>query len=461
MANFTALERAPWEFSYGEGDPDLMPECKHTYDNGFTRRYRNQAGTAVIDLFSVDATNNILHGAAVYKPMRDQETFFLAPTAQQGTIPFWISDGYYYITAISETHATAGSDAAAVTAQVIVDHGAAVAPGAGLASNGTGGPAMSSTFNLKATANTVQNATLADVLKRSTMAIAKSNPPIGLVSPIVIRPGDRLTFKTTGVLTALAGVMVSIAFAPFGVTNSFSYFQNLNARIVTSPFAIVSRPGLVVTGISASWSAVSSAAGTLKVTVDSDGTAAGGGTTLQTGTIDLTAAANTTVNGVLTATVANLTLPAGARLSVVITGATGVAGLAVTVYTTSSTRQEVSWYQQSNTDLGVNQGMAGPFDRDYLLTDVFCSFETAAGGALKLAVTADAPGVAPGAGVVVQTDNTNAGFDLNGTPATVQVGTLAAQRLRILPAGWRLGLKYSTTKQAVAGVVVGATLVAY
>lgn len=456
--NFTSVERAPWEQSSGQGNPDLMPDCKHTYDNSFTRRVANAARTAAIDIYSIDSLNNFLLGDAVYTPLRRQRSFYLAPTAQQGLQPFWIADDYYYVSAIAETHATAGNDAGAVTAQIFIDHANGTAPGAGTAALGTGGSIMSSTFNLKATANTIQNATLADSLKRATMAVARANPPIALVSPIVIRPGDRLTFKPTGVLTTLAGVLLSLTFAPAGKATSFGYNQNTNSRIATQPFAIVSRPGLTVTAITASWTAASTAAGTLKVTIDADGTAAGGGTTLMTGTIDLTGAINTPTSAVLTATAANLILAAGSRLSVVITGATSVTGLVVTVTTTPTGRMESAFNQLSNTDLGVNQGFAGPFDRDYIVEEAFCSFEIAAGGVLKLAVTADAPGTAPGAGVVIQTDNSSTGFDLNSTVATVQYATLAARHLRILPAGWRLGIKYSSTKQSLAGLTVGAVL---
>ena len=50
----------------------------------------------------------------------------------------------------------------------------------------------------------------------------------------------------------------------------------------------------------------------------------------------------------------------------------------------------------------------------------------AAGGASALQVTKDTGTDAPGAGTDLLTNNTNAGFDLNATANTVQVGTLVA-----------------------------------
>lgn len=66
---------------------------------------------------------------------------------------------------------------------------------------------------------------------------------------------------------------------------------------------------------------------------------------------------------------------------------------------------------------------------------------------------------APGAGVALLTNNTNAGFDLKGTANTVQAGTLTATTANLqLAAGDRLALKLTGTPTAVASVVATVTV---
>jgi len=88
-----------------------------------------------------------------------------------------------YVKSISEVHTVAGSDAGAVTLQVERLTGTA-APGAGT-------NLLMTAFDLKGTANTVQNTTK-------------------LIQQTGMRPGDRLALKSSGVLTALQGVQVTL-----------------------------------------------------------------------------------------------------------------------------------------------------------------------------------------------------------------------------------------------------------
>lgn len=99
----------------------------------------------------------------------------------------FVANRPYEIIYVSEVHATAGTDASAVSMQIKVDR-AAVAPAAGsaiLSNNANAG------FNLKSTANTVQNGTF--TLGTNYMSI-----------------GDRLSVDFVGVLTTLAGVAVTV-----------------------------------------------------------------------------------------------------------------------------------------------------------------------------------------------------------------------------------------------------------
>lgn len=102
---------------------------------------------------------------------------------------FFIANRACKVIAISEVHSTAGSDASAVNVQVVKDTGTA-APGAGtdLLTNNT-----NAGFNMKGTANTVQNGTL----------VASS-------ASLTLAAGDRLSLDFAGTVTAVAGVVVSI-----------------------------------------------------------------------------------------------------------------------------------------------------------------------------------------------------------------------------------------------------------
>jgi hypothetical protein len=83
----------------------------------------------------------------------------------------------------------------------------------------------------------------------------------------------------------------------------------------------------------------------------------------------------------------------------------------------------------------------------------------AAGGTSNLQVTKDVSTDAPGAGTDLLTNNTNAGFDLNGTANTVQTGTLATTAgLRHLAAGNRLSLDFAHAIQSTAGLKIGLRL---
>lgn len=96
--------------------------------------------------------------------------------------------------------------------------------------------------------------------------------------------------------------------------------------------------------------------------------------------------------------------------------------------------------------------------RAYIVVSVSEVHSVAAGGASKLQVVKDTSTDAPGAGTDLLTNNTNTGFDLNGTANTVQTGTLVAQGTRTLAAGDRLSVDYANAIQSSAGVVVTACM---
>ena len=110
-------------------------------------------------------------------------------TGTLATTVFFVAPQACKVTAISEVHSTAGSDGSAVTAVVTKDT-STNAPGAGTSLHASG------SFNLKGTANTVQNAVLSATAATLTLAA-----------------GDRLAVKLTGTATALAGAVVTAQLA--------------------------------------------------------------------------------------------------------------------------------------------------------------------------------------------------------------------------------------------------------
>jgi hypothetical protein len=102
---------------------------------------------------------------------------------------FFIADRAYVVDSIREVHSAAGTHSAAVSLQVTKDTGTD-APGAGT-------DLLSTAFDLKGTANTVQSAALTSDGAALTLAA-----------------GNRLSVDYAGVLTTVAGVVVTAMLTP-------------------------------------------------------------------------------------------------------------------------------------------------------------------------------------------------------------------------------------------------------
>lgn len=96
---------------------------------------------------------------------------------------FWIAPWSCVITKIKEVHQTAGSDAGSVTLDIEKLTGTQALD--------AGASALSSTFNLKAIANTVQTGSLTTTLANRRLAA-----------------GDRLAMKDSGTLTNVSNVTI-------------------------------------------------------------------------------------------------------------------------------------------------------------------------------------------------------------------------------------------------------------
>ena len=91
---------------------------------------------------------------------------------------------------VVERHEVIGSDAGAVTLDVvIVDNGSAISTGTSI---------LASTFDLKGTANTLQ------IKEKRTLSSTR-----------LVEPNQSLALETSGTLTAVAGVSVTVYYQPY------------------------------------------------------------------------------------------------------------------------------------------------------------------------------------------------------------------------------------------------------
>lgn len=173
-------------------------DCKgtaNTVQNGTLTATATALRLAPGDRLSVDFAGTLtsLAGVVVVVTFSPYYRVFdiswnLAANASLADQAFFIAPRPLKVVAVSEVHATAGNDASAVNLQLVVDR-LTDAPGAGtnLLSNNT-----SNGFDMKGTANTVQNGTFSSEWGATLLA------------------GDRLSLDFAGTLTTLAGVQVTV-----------------------------------------------------------------------------------------------------------------------------------------------------------------------------------------------------------------------------------------------------------
>lgn len=265
-------------------------------------------------------------------------------------------------------------------------------------------------------------------------------------------------------------VMVAESLAT-GMLKTVSWEVLDNASIATQGFFLVN-PGERYRVKSISWihTTQSSVAGTAKVEKTPSGIAPGSGTSLMSGTFDLHAIVNNTLTtATLTTTNSNdsdnpdLILNPGDMLTVVIAGTiTSLAGVQCTVVLAplGKSVKTVTFYMNANADLVQNQ----PFfvgNRSYVVSAVSMRWSTKSSvSGLKLTVTNDTTGTAPGGGTSVLTDNTNAGPLVTQAANTTYAGTVSttAATVRVLNTSFLSAAFSGATLTALAGVVVTVSL---
>lgn len=428
--------KAPW----------LQTADRNRIDYGFQPDYSSQwknptAGGPNLYGVGVSPAGSLTFGgpgALAVQPVLVPAIYTLEPTAAILDQNFYVANQAMKVVSISEIHRVAGNDAGAVTAVI-----RKCSPGQSV-SQGTA--IMTNTFNMKGTAQTQQNGTLAGV------------PSITLAA------GDRLVIDYTGTLTTLAGVFAQVMLQPLvSPTLDVTFTWNANAGLVDAQFFVANAP-YTVTAVRYSHATKGTDAGAVNALLfkDTGTNAPGAGTALITNNtnagFDCKAAIDMPQLGTLTATAASLALAVGDRLTADFDGTTtALAGVTMTVSLTPLAGVlEIPFYIPGAPAANTDQTFFIA-DRNYI---VFASSElhaVAAGGASTSGITKESGTTAPGGG----TDLLVAASDLNGVAQTVVVDLLSTVLgVRRLKAGDRLSWDPENAVQATSGLLYTLQLLA-
>ena len=420
--------------------PSLVSEW--AFPTGTQLRHRNAADTDYIRTLASSSADQITLGGEALLPMYKTVRFNVGPAAAQVSDHFFIADQAYRVVSITEIHKTAETTAATLTGYV-EKLASGIAPG-------SGSTLMSGTFNFKATANTLQTATLYEP------NTGNSDDPL-----IHLATGDRLSLVFSTTATELVGVDVEVVLAP-RTTGSTVQYLSLNGAIGTDNCVFIANRDCIITRIDYVHGTAAGQACNLQVTKDTGTDAPGAGTDLLTNDTNSgfegDGTANVVQNGALTATAANLRLAPGNRISVDYSGTTtSLAKVLVTITLQYvENRMEVTYAVQPNASLADQVLFTA--DRGYEVIAASAVWSTASGGATNVQLTRDTGTDAPGAGTDLLSNDTNAGFQTDGTANTVEVGTWKDTRFNFLMAGDRLSLDFSGTLTSLVGVVVTVSL---
>lgn len=422
----------------GKPHPD---NTDYAVSNGFIERAKRTTGEEE-DVYGVDSDNRFLLGNRMATKSFTPVSITLPSNGLIGAAQtIYIARRKTVIKSVAEVHATAGNAGGSVTFTVTRERGTTA--------SGSGNAVLSGTLDLKGTANTVQNGTLVD-----TFVHSKSSTK----SFIVLERGDRLSIKTTGTLTTLAGLNVTLFLAPGYADPCAVYSIGPNGSIADQCFFLANLDR-TVKEIAVVWGTAGSDAGavTLQVHKDTSTDAPGAGSaTLLNAALSLKTTAATVAFPALTGTAASKKLAAGDRLAANFTGTlTALANVCIVVFFEPdyTDQFEVTYYAGANA-----QHLDSPFfiaDRPYEVVDVSEVHGTAGGASSTLAVRKCTGTQAPASGALV----TTAGFAADGTANTVQVGTLnASRRNLVLYPGDRLAADYNGTLGSIANAVITAVL---
>lgn len=406
--------------------------AKDGWDGDYQLRFLNAAKTDVLPLLGSDALNNRLVDGQIFEGNLTPIEFRISAAAKISLInPFFVNCNDTTPLEIRRI------DCVFATADGAVNTGFVSKEIQGQTAGG-GATCMSGTFDMNATANTLQTATLAGITGWPSL---------------VLNPGEQLTFNIASALTSLAGLVVTVWVRPQTGISIAQYVRVANADIATGTMYLNIIPGLQIRAVAIRWDVAATNGGTVTadVTKDTGTTAPGAGTSVLAAAQSVKGTADTTVFPALSATASVLLMAAGDRLAVKLTGTlTALTGLVVTVFFTGGPMQSIivpiSFWDAQATDrvMYTSRGY-------YKVTDYWGTWSVASTSNKQL-LTRDQGTTAPGAGTGLLSDNTNAGIDTSTTANTPVEGTLVTNKnsLRLAP-GDRLGIKNAGTTGALAG----------
>lgn len=416
----------------------------HDFGNAIPLTWSNGADTASVQALSVDSDGRIVLDNGANLGARAVVDFHLPAAGALVTQTIFTADRAMTITGIGELHSTAETAAGTCTLAVFKDTGTQ-APG-------TGSTTMVGTFNLKATANTLQTAALVSV-------DGSGSPATG----IVLAAGDRLSVVVggTATITALAGVVVTVYATPGFKETVGQYSQYVLTTPATAAFFLANRDYQIVGAqLVMSHAASGSTTITLDITQESSTTAPGSGTTILAAAqnVNSTAAINTVTNLALSATAASLIVRAGNRLSIKSSGSwSGITGLDVVVWmqaiggTGYVGQVDLCWHSTAGAVATEGFFIA---DRDYEVVDASAVASTASGGGGTATFSIDKGVVVPGSGTAALTGT----LDLSTTANTVLVGVLnVSRRTRLLSQGDLLSVVIASPA-STAGLLAAVSL---
>ncbi len=405
------------------------------WDNNYTQRAKNVAGTDVIDMVGVDDENRLLIGGAYQRPLLTPIQYTLQDNADMATAAFFVNQNEatpLEVVAIDCIFSVANG--ATMTGYVSKEAAASGAPG-------SGSSCMSGTFNLNATANTLQSATLAG--RRG-------------YSSLVVKAGEQLSFKLSTSVTSLAGLVVTVWVRAYTGLSPMNLALASNGDIADMTLGLNIIPGATVKAIAVRWSAAASNAGTVTIDVTKDDStdAPGAGDSLLAAALSVKTTANVTMYPALNTTAGRLVLATGDRIGVNMTGTlTDLAGLVVTVFFEALAENilqvSVPLWDAVLTDraLFISNGY-------YEMYDDWATWSTAStGGTLQF--VRDTGTDAPGAG----TDLLSTAIDTTATANTPLEGAkIAAVPTKMLKPGDRLSIDHGGTTTNLAGTAVAFLL---
>src|SRR5579863_3915406 len=318
---------------------------------------QNVAGTAEAHVIGYDADDQFRLADSVSTPSRSQVTVHIYPNASLGTTGFFINPTPrpLHITGIQMVMTTAGTVAGA-SAKITHE----VNNGGVLGAAGSGAAVATGTFDVHATAETVQVGTLAVPYLLATRS----------KSVIVLQPGDMLSVVMGGTLTTAAGLTITLSLAPGGKYHFVSYYAAAAGAATTLSLITGMRKRTLLYG-AAVWGVAEATAATLTLTVtkDASATAPGAGTAMLASTINLKGTAHTYTQMVLSATAA--TLQVGPTDSVAVnlsTAPTELAGVVVTLAFDGKQGEIQLDYNSANSTIGTSEEF-WIADRDYEVLD--------------------------------------------------------------------------------------------